>query len=77
MYNFTKIMKHIITSQTPDTDPSANRLSVLPNEEVEHNLGTTTLHLNEVIDKLNETPNANKPELFSTLTELKQLSLFL
>ena len=73
MYNFTKIMKHIITSQTPDTDPSAERLSVLPNEEVEYNLGTTPVHLNRAIEQLNETPNANKPELLSTLTELKQL----
>jgi hypothetical protein len=72
MYNFTKIMKQIITSQTPDTDKSTERLSVLPNDEVEYNLATTTSNLTEAISKLNGTPTANKPEILLTLTKLKQ-----
>ena len=73
MYNFTKIMKQIITSQTPGTDQSAERLSVLPNDEVEYNLATTTSNLNEAISNFTETPFTNNPEILLTLNKLKQL----
>ena len=73
MYNFTKIMKQIITSQTPVTDETAERLSVLPNDEVEYNLATTTSNLNEAISNLTETTTGNNLEILSTLSKLKQL----
>ena len=68
MYNFTKIMKTILTRQTPDSDQAAERLYVLPSEEVEHNLRITTSNLNETISTLNESPIANAPEILSALT---------
>ena len=73
MYNFTKIMKKILTSQTPDTDHSAQRLYVIPNDEVDHNLKETTTNLNEIISNLNINPPPNKVDILSTLTKLKEL----
>jgi hypothetical protein len=49
MYNFTKIMKKVLTNQTPDTDHSAERLYVIPNDEVEYNLAETTTNLKVIV----------------------------
>ena len=73
MYNFTKIIKKILTSQTPDTDHSAQRLYVIPNVEVDHNLTETTTNRNEIISNLTINPSPNKVDILSTLTKLKEL----